>query len=154
MSEFMELLRGPALGVVFMIFLLAGVIIVTAFAALVAQMSLLLRLRPWNTTENTRRSRSERERQYLASVRRAIFCKKHSSAYNRFRTSIAHRQVVVFEPNAKKWLMRSGGKKCSEIKIPGLVEIGKSACLPCLVSSPGEHWRTDEARRGPYGKHH
>ena len=51
MSQLMDLLRGPALGVVFMIFLLAGVIIVTAFAALIAQMSLLLRLKPWNTSE-------------------------------------------------------------------------------------------------------
>lgn len=50
MSYLMDLLRGPALGVVSMIFLLAGVFIVTAFAALIAQTSLLLRLKPWNTS--------------------------------------------------------------------------------------------------------
>jgi hypothetical protein len=51
MSHLMDLLRGPALGVIVMIILLAGAIIITAFAALIAQMSLLLRLRPWNTSE-------------------------------------------------------------------------------------------------------
>lgn len=51
MSGWMDLLRGPALGVVIMIGLTAVVIIVTAFAALIAQMALLLRLRPWNTAE-------------------------------------------------------------------------------------------------------
>jgi hypothetical protein len=35
------------LGVIFVIIALAGVVVVTAFAALIAQVSLLLRLRPW-----------------------------------------------------------------------------------------------------------
>lgn len=47
MNSILDILRGPALGVIVMIFALAGVIVVTAFAALVAQLSLLLRLRPW-----------------------------------------------------------------------------------------------------------
>ena len=40
MSQLMDLLRGPALGVIVMIILMAGVLIITAFAALSAQMSL------------------------------------------------------------------------------------------------------------------
>jgi hypothetical protein len=51
MVQWMDLLRGPALGVIAMIILLAGVLLITAFAALIAQMSLLLRLKPWNTSE-------------------------------------------------------------------------------------------------------
>ncbi len=50
-NHIMDLLRGPALGVIFMIFLLAGVILVTASAALVAQVGLVLRLKPWNTPQ-------------------------------------------------------------------------------------------------------
>jgi hypothetical protein len=53
MKEIVEGLRGPALGVVFVIIALAGTIVVAAFAALVAQMSLLLRLRPRETNPNT-----------------------------------------------------------------------------------------------------
>ncbi len=47
MHSLLDILRGPALGVVLMIFALAGVIVVTAFAALIAQVGLLMRLRPW-----------------------------------------------------------------------------------------------------------
>ena len=47
MNSILDILRGPALGVIVMIFALAGVIVITAFAALIAQVSLLLRLRPW-----------------------------------------------------------------------------------------------------------
>ena len=36
MSQLMDLLRGPALGVIVMIILMAGVLIITAFAALIA----------------------------------------------------------------------------------------------------------------------
>ncbi len=49
MQSILDILRGPALGVIIMIFALAGVIVVTAFAALIAQICLLLRLRPWQT---------------------------------------------------------------------------------------------------------
>ena len=51
MSELMDLLRGPALGVIVMLILLAGVLLITAFAALMAQMGLLFRMRSWNTSE-------------------------------------------------------------------------------------------------------
>jgi hypothetical protein len=50
MSSIMELLRGPALGVVALIILLAGGILIAAFAALIAQFGLLIRLKPWNYT--------------------------------------------------------------------------------------------------------
>ncbi len=50
-NHIMDLLRGPAFGVIIMIFLLAGVILVTASAALVAQVGLVLRLKPWNTPQ-------------------------------------------------------------------------------------------------------
>ena len=49
MQSLLDILRGPALGVVIMIIALAGVIIVTAFAALIAQVGLLMRLRPWQS---------------------------------------------------------------------------------------------------------
>lgn len=60
MKEIVEGLRGPALGVVFVIIALAGTIVVAAFAALVAQMSLLLRLRPRETNPNTQTNNSYR----------------------------------------------------------------------------------------------
>ncbi|MBI4927566.1 MAG: hypothetical protein HY835_07360 [Anaerolineae bacterium] len=47
MHSLLDILRGPAVGVVIMIIALAGVIVVTAFAALIAQVGLLMRLRPW-----------------------------------------------------------------------------------------------------------
>lgn len=43
MAQWMDLLRGPVVGVIVMIMLLAGVLIVSAFAALVAQMGLLFK---------------------------------------------------------------------------------------------------------------
>ena len=46
MKEVLEALRGPALGMVIMIILLGGAVVITAFAALIAQMGLLLRMRP------------------------------------------------------------------------------------------------------------
>lgn len=46
MKEIVDGLRGPALGVIFVIIAIGGTMVVAAFAALVAQMSLLLRLRP------------------------------------------------------------------------------------------------------------
>ena len=48
MSSMMELLRAPALGMVVMIIILGGAILISALAALAAQVSLLLRLKPWN----------------------------------------------------------------------------------------------------------
>jgi hypothetical protein len=92
MSQLMDLLRGPALGVVFMIFLLAGVIIVTAFAALIAQMSLLLRLKPWNTSEKSSTGQPSDERSTVKSTpQRATVPERQRSP-----------QVVVFEPNVNE----------------------------------------------------
>jgi len=51
MSHVMGLLRGPALVVIAMIILLAGVILFTAFAALIAQMALLFKLKPWKASQ-------------------------------------------------------------------------------------------------------
>jgi len=99
MSQFMDLLRGPALGVVFMIFLLAGVIIVTAFAALIAQMSLLLRLKPWNTSEKSNSGQPSDERSTVKSTH------QRATAPERQRSPSEHPrrgQVVVFEPNANE----------------------------------------------------
>jgi hypothetical protein len=45
MSQVLDLLRNPALVVVFLIFLIAGAILSTAIAALLAQMGLLLRMK-------------------------------------------------------------------------------------------------------------
>ena len=45
MKEFLEGLRGPVLGLVVMIIALAGIVTTAAFAALIAQISLFLRLR-------------------------------------------------------------------------------------------------------------
>ncbi len=51
MSQVMGLLRGPALVVIAMIILLAGFILFTAFAALIAQMALLFKLKPWKASQ-------------------------------------------------------------------------------------------------------
>ncbi|NMC52590.1 MAG: hypothetical protein GYA48_03020 [Chloroflexi bacterium] len=45
MSEILEVFRGPVLGLIFVIIALAGIIVTAAFAALIAQMGLLLRMR-------------------------------------------------------------------------------------------------------------
>ena len=89
MSHIMDLLRGPVLGVIFVIFLISGAIIITAFAALVAQMGLLLRLKSSHSPEQGRNldnlspARQPFERRQLTTLER--------------RSSP---QVVVFEPNA------------------------------------------------------
>ena len=51
MSQIMDLLRGPALVVIAVIILLAGVMLFTTFATLVAQKTLLFRLKPWNASQ-------------------------------------------------------------------------------------------------------
>jgi hypothetical protein len=99
----MDLLRGPALGVIFMIILLAGTIIITAFAALIAQMSLLLRLKPWNTSEkHTERVGSEIGKGNTSQEQDG----QYSSANETKRSSYPDRQrspqVVVVEPNANE----------------------------------------------------
>ena len=51
MSQVMDLLRGPALVVIVMIILLAGGLLFTAFAAVIAQRTLLFKLKPWNASQ-------------------------------------------------------------------------------------------------------
>jgi hypothetical protein len=103
MSKFMDLLRGPALGVIIMIILLAGAIIITAFAALIAQMSLLLRLKLWNTSEkHTEGVRSETEKK---DNRQETYAQRPSTQETQ-RTSSPNRQhspqAVVVEPDANE----------------------------------------------------
>ena len=64
MKEILEALRGPALGVVIMIILFGGVVVITAFAALIAQVGLLLRLRPQQVVNP--QAESERQRETLS----------------------------------------------------------------------------------------
>ena len=89
MSQLMDLLRGPALGVIVMIILMAGVLIITAFAALIAQMSLLFRLRPWNTSEKRSETRKE-------DYPQETFEQRSPSEHPR------RGQVVVVEPNTNE----------------------------------------------------
>lgn len=58
MSEILEVFRGPVLGLIFVVFALAGIIVTAAFAALVAQMGLLLRTRTREPQSQPARSRS------------------------------------------------------------------------------------------------
>jgi hypothetical protein len=51
MSQVMGLLRGPALVVIAMIILLAGGLLFTAFATLIAQRALLFKLKPWKASQ-------------------------------------------------------------------------------------------------------
>lgn len=103
MFELMDLLRGPALGVIVMIILLAGVLLITAFAALMAQMGLLFRMRSWNTSEKQSQgqgsgtgygTRQPGPYGYSSSVRD----NQQSSPAYRTRTP----QVVVLEPDANE----------------------------------------------------
>ena len=83
MKEILEGLRGPVLGMVMVILFLAGTIVVAAFAALVAQMSLLLRLRP---RERTRQA-SPRNGPDVAGARQAAY----SSTYPSPRSAVYER---------------------------------------------------------------
>ena len=67
MIEILEGLRGPVLGFVFVIFALAGIITTAAFAALIAQMGLLLRLRPRETQTQQTCTRAIRPRTLASS---------------------------------------------------------------------------------------
>jgi hypothetical protein len=98
MSQLMDLLRGPALGVISMIILMAGVLIITAFAALIAQMSLLFRLRPWNTSEKRSEAGKEGYTQESNEQRSSACENQQASSQNRQRSP----QVVVVEPNANE----------------------------------------------------
>jgi len=96
MSQLMDLLRGPALGVISMIILMAGVLIITAFAALIAQMSLLFRLKPWNTSEKRSETGKEGYPQESYEQRSSARENQQASSQSRQRSP----QVVVVEPNA------------------------------------------------------
>jgi hypothetical protein len=98
MSQLMDLLRGPALGVISMIILMAGVLIITAFAALIAQMSLLFRLKPWNTSE--KRSETGKEGYPQASYEQRSSARENQQASSQSRQRSP--QVVVVEPNANE----------------------------------------------------
>ena len=98
MSQLMDLLRGPALGVISMIILMAGVLIITAFAALIAQMSLLFRLKPWNTSE--KRSETGKEGYPQESYKQRSSARENQQASSQSRQRSP--QVVVVEPNANE----------------------------------------------------
>jgi hypothetical protein len=98
MSQLMDLLRGPALGVISMIILMAGVLIITAFAALIAQMSLLFRLKPWNTSEKRSETGKEGYPQESYEQRSSARENQRASSQSRQRSP----QVVVVEPNANE----------------------------------------------------
>jgi hypothetical protein len=98
MSQLMDLLRGPALGVISMIILMAGILIITAFAALIAQMSLLFRLRPWNTSEKRSETGKEGYPQESDEQRSSARENQRASSQSRQRSP----QVVVVEPNANE----------------------------------------------------
>lgn len=98
MSQLMDLLRGPALGVISMIILMAGVLIITAFAALIAQMSLLFRLKPWNTSEKRSETGKEGYPQESYEHRSSARENQQASSQSRQRSP----QVVVVEPNANE----------------------------------------------------
>jgi hypothetical protein len=103
MSQLIDLLRGPALGVVFMILLLAGVIIVTAFAALIAQLSLLLRLKPWNIPQKP--SEGVRSETGQSTAWQAPLDRRSATSDPRQQTTLERQRtprVVVFEPNANE----------------------------------------------------
>ena len=83
MKEILEGLRGPVLGMVMVILFLAGTLVVAAFAALVAQMSLLLRLRP----RESARQASPRNGSDVAGARQAA----SSSTYPSPRSAVSER---------------------------------------------------------------
>ena len=101
----MDLLRGPALGVIVMIILMAGVLIITAFAALIAQMSLLFRLRPWNPSEKRSETGKEGTSQEAYEQRSATGEDQRASSPHRQSSPSEdprRGQVVVVEPNTNE----------------------------------------------------
>lgn len=72
MKEVLEALRGPALGVIIMIILIGGVVVITAFAALIAQMGLLLRMRSQQVAPATERERRSETPAWRYSARKRL----------------------------------------------------------------------------------
>ncbi|GAP13196.1 hypothetical protein LARV_00947 [Longilinea arvoryzae] len=58
MNEILDVFRGPVLSLIFVIIALAGIIVTAAFAALIAQMGLLLRIRTREPQPQPSRTRS------------------------------------------------------------------------------------------------
>lgn len=101
MSQLMDLLRGPAFGVIVMIILMAGILIITAFAALIAQMSLLFRLRPWSHSEKRNETGKEGYSQEADTQRSSINENQRVSTVHPQGSPSEHprrEQVVVVEP--------------------------------------------------------
>jgi len=128
MSQLMDLLRGPALGVISMIILMAGVFIITAFAALIAQMSLLFRLRPWNTSEKRSETGKEGYPQESNEQRSSARESQQASSQSRQRSP----QVVVVEPNANEVIGCSLVGNSEAIAFQGFFCASKSS----LTNSP------------------
>jgi hypothetical protein len=105
MSQIMDLLRGPAFGVIVMIILMAGILIITAFAALIAQMSLLFRLRPWSNSEKQTGFGKEGYSQETDAQRSSANENQCASTVHRQDSPSEHPrrgQVVIVEPSVNE----------------------------------------------------
>jgi hypothetical protein len=121
MSELMDLLRGPALGVVFMIILLAGVLLITAFAALMAQMGLLFRMKSWNTSETFPKNQ-ESETGVGPDKRDSMditFLPRVSNPHQ-LQNALAHHRWWFMSQMRTKWWMLFGGRRAKQGD-PGLL---------------------------------
>ncbi len=99
MSQIMDLLRGPAFGVIVVIVLIAGVIIITAFAALVAQMGLLFRLKPATVPGKQAERSQEKENQRIDPQGSDAKGEKQKHSCPNCQ---GWPQVVVFEPETEE----------------------------------------------------
>ena len=97
MKEIVEGLRGPALGVVVLIIILAGTIVTAAFAALIAQMGLLMRLRSQDAAQT--RANSDRANKVVETRRSTS------------RLPIARRGVRLSGRRKRMWSMAFVGRK-------------------------------------------
>ena len=87
MSEILEVFRGPVLGLIFVIIALAGIIVTAAFAALIAQMGLLLRMRTREPQTQPSRTRSITYR--MSAGAPVVRTPKHSVRETGNRTGVA-----------------------------------------------------------------
>jgi hypothetical protein len=120
--EIMDLLRGPVLGVILMILLMAGVVLVAAFAALMAQIGLLFRWRvpPTPSREGVQPSQIEPD--------------------DRPRTSRIHPtpQVVAADERPDEWWLEKIRK----------TEDGVLRRTPCLTSLQHPYCQLMRQKRG------
>jgi hypothetical protein len=109
MSKLMELLRGPALGVVIMIMIMAGVLLITAIAVMIAQMSRLFRFLPststklnaWMGSVTGRKNHTATPFEQSTNVQSSLYV----SSLDRLRSPSEHPrrgQMVVIEPDANE----------------------------------------------------